>query len=87
MELKEELRSTGPYKNEPLLTVARKGQPSYKLNICRTNFIFFGQTLYLSYKFNIFLRNLIFVVQLYICRTNFVFWTNFIFVVQTLHLL
>ena len=55
------------------ITVARKDQPSYKLYICRTNFIFTVQTSYFQYK-------------LYICSTNFfICSTDFIFVLQTLH--
>ena len=77
-----------------------QGPPSYKLYISRTNFIFFGQLLYLSDKLYIFpdkinipCTNFIFCGQLlYLSDKLYIFpdkinipCTNFIFLSQTLY--
>ena len=73
--------------------MARKGQPSYNLYICRTNFIFFGQLLFLLDKLyifpgktNILCTNFIFLSQtLYFPHNLYISHTNFIFLAQTLY--
>ena len=68
------------------ITVARKGQLSYNLYFCRTNFIFFGQLLYLWDKLNILCTNFIFLSQtLYFWHNLYISHTNFLFPAQTLY--